>query len=209
MQKDLSIIIQTLHSGGVIAHPADTCYGLAGDFTNKKTVERIQKIKGRDAQKPMSIMLPLSIKAAFLRTEPHAHYALLDDFAQRVCEKLLPGPVTLLLPKGPAVPKWYYPDSPLIGIRIPDDKLTQEILEAFGSPLTTTSANLSGEPPCLTGDEVKGLFEHAENKPDLIVDGSIVGDGMAATVILVKDGKLEIVRKGAMSEEELERKLQD
>lgn len=197
MQKGIVEIIQILHSGGIVAHPADTCYGLAADFKRENAIKKIQAIKGRDAEKPMSLMLPLSMKGELGR------YALLDDFSKEACEKLLPGPVTLLLPKGPEIPKWYYPQAPLIGLRIPDDTLTQEILEAFGGPLITTSANLSSQPPCLIGEEVKAIFAQTEERPDLILEGVIQGSGQPSTVILVKGGHLKIVREGPVTEEDL------
>ena len=70
--------VQILRAGGVIAHPADTCFGLAADLMSEPALRKLQAIKGREAIKPMSIMLPAFMKDAL------GDYARLDDFARRV-----------------------------------------------------------------------------------------------------------------------------
>lgn len=189
-------IVNILQKGGVIAHPADTCFGLLGDVCNPEALKKIQAIKGRDALKPMSIMLPASLRGQL------GEWATLDDFARDVCEKLLPGPVTLVLPKGSKVPAHYFPETDLIGIRIPNDQATQDILEAFGGPLITTSANLSGQPLTYTHEAVAEAFKEAPVKPDLILEGQVI-PGPASTVIQVKHGLLTILRPGPLTRETL------
>ena len=144
--------VEILKNGGVIAHPADTCYGLAADLMNPDAVKKIQAIKARDKGKPMSIMLPVFMKSDINK------YAIVDGFSSSVCNKLLPGPVTILLPKGPNIPDYFFPESMYIGLRIPYEMMTQDILIKFKGPLITTSANLSGHPPCSTSTEVKKIF---------------------------------------------------
>lgn len=193
-------VIDFLRTGGVIAHPADTCFGLLGDFMNPAALQKIQAIKGRDGQKPMSVMLPASMKTRL------DDWVILDDFARKVCEKLLPGPVTLVLPKGPNVPAHYFPETATLGIRVPEDDATQEILEAFGGPLITTSANVSGRSLCFTDTEVREQFENVPVKPDLIL-GGMVEPRPASTVILVESGTLKILRQGRVTEQDLKNGL--
>jgi len=128
-KETLKQAVQILKTGGVVAHPADTCYGLAADLMNPEAVKKAQDIKGRDRNKPMSVMLPVFMQAEIGR------FAELDNFSRSVCEKLLPGPVTILLPKGPAIPDYFFPESRFIGIRIPYDMMTQDLLTAFKAPL--------------------------------------------------------------------------
>jgi L-threonylcarbamoyladenylate synthase len=190
--------IEILKAGGVIAHPADTCFGLLGDFKNPEALKKIQAIKGRDAIKPMSVMFPLSMKAHL------EDFVVLDTFARQVCEKLLPGAVTIVLPKNKGVPAHYFPEVATLGIRIPDDKATQEILEAFGGPLITTSANLSGQGLTYTNEEVEDAFKDAEVAPDLILEGR-VKEGPASTVIAIQNGEIKILREGPVTEQDLEK----
>jgi L-threonylcarbamoyladenylate synthase len=192
---------RVLKRGGVIAHPADTCYGFAADFKNKKALKKVIKIKNRDTANPMSIMLPVIAKDDIVK------YAVLSDFARMVTDRLLPGPVTILLPKGPAIPKDYYPDTPYIGIRIPYDSLTQDLLTAFMGPLITTSANISEEGSAATGQEVIKLFKNRPHRPDIVFQGKINSDCLPSTVILVKDHDIQITRPGPMTESRIRRIL--
>lgn len=190
--------IKILKDGGIIAHPADTCYGLAGDFTNKRALEKIQAIKGRDGKKPMSIMFPVYMKPDI------GEYAEMDDFAHFVCFELLPGPVTILLPKGKKIPDFYFPDSPYVGVRIPYDMGTEDILTKFRGPLITTSANVSSQPPCATCQEVCKIFDNHKNKPDLVFDGAIRNACLPSTVMLVENKKIKIIREGPMTKSQIE-----
>lgn len=196
--ENLAQAVQILKDGGVIAHPADTCYGLAADFRSPAGKKRLQEIKGRDGKNPMSIMLPAFMKADL------ADYAELDDFARMVADKLLPGPVTLLLPKGPEIPADYFPETPYIGIRIPYDALTQDILTAFKGPLITTSANISDEPALSTCGEVIKSFATFKTQPDLVFEGAVRNVCMPSTIVVVENGKVRLYRKGPMSQKQIE-----
>lgn len=201
---------QLLKSGGILAHPADTCFGLAGDLMNPEALKKIQQIKGREADKPMSIMLAqlgaVSYELGEHRSKKNSKlpapssqllgYVELSDYAKKACDKLLPGPITIVLPKGPKIPKWYFPETNWIGIRMVDDENVNQLLNAFGGPLITTSANLSGEPTCYTMEEVEKAFENAEVKPDAILVGEITDPKPPSTVIKVVEDRIEVLREG-------------
>ena len=190
--------VRVLKEGGVIAHPADTCFGLAADLLNKKALEKLQRIKGRDAGKPMSIMLPPHLKPML------GQYAQLNEFAEMVCEELLPGPVTIILPKGPKIPDYFFPPVPTIGIRVPYDELTTDILMRFRGPLITTSANLSDQPVCCSCADVKKIFKGSKHQPDLLLEGNLQGLCLPSTVISLKNDKITILRKGPLGKEQIE-----
>lgn len=194
----MSKIVSLLKDGGVIAHPADTCFGLAADLMNENAVKKLQQIKGRDAGKPMSIMLPAYMKAEI------GNYAKLNDFSKMVCDALLPGPVTIILPKGPKIPKYYFPEVDTVGIRIPYHLFTEDLLTQFRGPLVTTSANLSSEPVCCNQQEIREAFAKSKFKPDLLIEGDIQHDCMPSTVIKVERKEITILREGPLNKEELE-----
>ncbi len=196
--QDMKEAVQLLKEGGVLAHPADTCYGLAADLMNEKALKKLQGIKGRDRNKPMSIMIP-----AFLKPKIE-DYVVCDDFMTFVCEELLPGPVTIVLPKGPKIPDYFFPDEPNIGFRIPYDILTDTLLTKFQGPLITTSANLSDQPVCCSYEDVVKAFEENPVKPDLIFQGVIKNHCLPSTVILPKDKKVIILREGPIDKKKLE-----
>lgn len=187
-----------LRSGGVVAHPADTCFGLAGDLMNPETFQKIQAIKGRDADKPMSIMLPV------IQKDRLEDYVVMSEFAMMVADRLMPGPVTLLLPKGPKIPDFYFPGHQLIGVRIPMHELTQDLLTYFNGPLITTSANLSGEPLCFYHAEVIDYFDDQPTQPDLVIEGQCDEHQKASTVLKVLKDSVQIYRDGPLGKHELE-----
>lgn len=189
--------VAILKKGGIIAHPADTCYGLAGDLMNPEAFKKIQEIKGRDAQKPMSIMISVAQQLQINR------YAVLNDFSSYVVQTLFPGAVTLILPKGPDIPSFYFPENPDIGIRVPMHNITQDVLMAFKGPLITTSANPSGKELCLTHDEVLAAFKSSEYKPDLVIMGKTTHRS-ASTVIKVQDNYVQLIRKGPVTASQVE-----
>jgi L-threonylcarbamoyladenylate synthase len=198
-KENIGTAVRALKEGGVIAHPADTCYGLAGDLMNKNALERLQQIKGRDSDKPMSAMFP-----AYMKSELE-DYVLLDHFSEMVCDKLLPGPVTIVLPKGPKIPDYFFPEIETVGVRIPYDTLTNDLLTRFHGPLITTSANLSDRPVCCSCEDVRNSFEGKKNQPDLLLEGGMIKNMcMPSTVIRVKEDSVEILRDGPIKKEQME-----
>lgn len=193
--------IDSLKKEGVIAHPADTCFGLAGKLSSEAVMKKIQAIKGRDAKKPMSIMLPES------QLKNLEDYVVLDEFSQRMCEKLLPGPVTLILEKGPKIPSHFFPEINHVGIRVPDDHQVLELLNQLGEAIITTSANFSGEPTCYSPEEVIKAFEERGQKPDALLEGEITEKKAPSTVIKIEKGTWTILREGPISDEEIERQM--
>jgi L-threonylcarbamoyladenylate synthase len=196
-QNTLKEAVLLLKNGGVIAHPADTCFGLTCDLMNPKAVEKIQAIKGRDFKKPMSVMISVAEQLNL------GKYAKMNDFSSSVARKLFPGAVTLLLPKGLSIPEHFFPRENLIGLRMPMHELTQDILIAFNGPLITTSANPSGKDICFTHEEVFQYFNESEYKPDIVFEGRSNKHNLASTVIEVKRDSLKIIRKGPMTVEQL------
>jgi len=196
--ENIEKVVQTLREGGIVAHPADTCYGLAGDLMKEEALKKLQLIKGRDAKKPMSIML-----AAYMKPELQG-FADLNEFAEMACEKLFPGPVTIVLPKGPRIPDYFFPELETVGVRIPYDFKTNDLLMKFKGPIITTSANLSDQPVCCTCEDVIRAFEESEHKPVFLLDGEIQGPCLPSTVISLENDEVRILREGPMQKEQLE-----
>jgi len=196
--ENIGKAVEILKAGGIVAHPADTCFGLAADLMNEDAIDKLKLIKGRDAVKPMSIMLP-----AFIQPKLN-EYSQLNDFAEMICDKLFPGPVTIVLPKGPKIPESFFPQIPTIGIRIPYDAKMNDLVMKFGSPLITTSANLSDQPVCCSCEDVVNIFESSEHQPDLMLEGDIQGSCMPSTVISLENDKVTILREGPLEKEQIE-----
>ena len=159
-------------SGKVFVYPTDTVYGLGCDASNTSSVDRIKKIKGRDADKPLSVIAP-SIE--WIRDN-----CLIDEGLD--LGKYLPGPYTLILKKKDAGFLDLVASGDTIGVRIPDSEFCDDIRKV-GRPFVTTSVNLSGENPAVRVEEID---DRIIKKVDGVVDVGKL-DGRPST--LVVDGK--------------------
>jgi len=181
--------VSALKSGGLVIYPTDTIYGIGCDMTNKKALDKLNRLKNRPKNKSFSfICKDLSVAS---------RYAVLSDPAHRVMRHALPGPYTFILPKGEGIPRKMTSSTHSVGIRIPDHPVTRTMADEFGSPIITTSVNVSDEEPvAAVGDlppeflavvSVVIDFGPLENEPSTVID--FTGDSP------------EVVRKGKGYEE--------
>jgi len=172
MVYDWGKIMNVLREGGVITHPTDTCYGLACDPLNKKAIERLYELKKMPKDKPVTIMV--------YSLDDAQKQGVFSLKALELASRGWPGDLTLIVPK--------ISGDGDIGIRIPGDDFTLEMLKRWGGPLTTTSANISGganpysSEIALAGDYVVRAGEIPLKKP--------------STIIKIIDDKIEIIRQG-------------
>ena len=181
-----------ISKGGVALFPSDGIYGLACDPLDEKAVSRIHEIKGRDDGKPSAVMY----------LSPLAMRELVRDLGQRVSEafgRLLPGPVTLIVPN----PRHRYPlacraDPSRLGVRVIDGPLA-----GVRFPLFQTSANLSEEP---APSSFAGIVPEVKEAVDLAIDGGRL-TGLPSTVVDLTDfdenGTWTVLREGGMSRGDL------
>jgi len=169
-----------LRSGGVIAFPTDTVYGLAAAADDEVARRRIYLIKGRPVGLPLILMA-----AAESQLEGFVH---LDSRAEAIIRSWWPGPLTVILhAKGGGT----------LGVRIPKHDVALELLRAAG-PLMTTSANLHGKDPAMTADEAATL-----NGLAAILDGGKAPGGVASSVLDLTGPEPHVLREGAISTAQL------
>jgi len=183
-----------LKNGGVIAHATETCYGLACDLTNPEAVEKLFQIKDR----PMT----QAVSALFESVEQAKEYVEWNDLAEELAAKYLPGPLTMIMTMRSDAPRKLFatPEgtTQTIGVRISSHATAQALVEAFGSPLSTTSANVHGEPnPYSPGDISEQYAAHAI-VPDLVSDDGSLLKNDASTVIDITNGKIHVLRAGPL-----------
>ena len=177
--------VEVLERGGIIVYPTDTVYGIGCDLFNKKAIERIYHLKGKERKKPLSFIVP--------NLKDISTYAMVSDFSYRIMRRLLPGPYTFVLPATKMVPKKIAKvNKKTIGIRIPDNKICQMLLEAFPKPIISTSANLSGAD--ILNDPVE-IDEELGNLIDLILDSGLLGFE-ASTVVDLTGNEPIVLRPG-------------
>src|SRR3989344_6261851 len=157
--KQLDQAINILKSGGVVVYPTDTSYGLAVDATNVKAVKKLYSLKGRDFKKPIHV-IPTS-KATIKNI-------VRIDRSTTLLYKLMPGPLTIVLPLKAKGKSWQMLSAGMktLGIRLPNNNLALELVKKFGRPITTTSANKSFGINCYSVAEVRKEFAKSRLKPD-------------------------------------------
>jgi tRNA threonylcarbamoyl adenosine modification protein (Sua5/YciO/YrdC/YwlC family) len=184
---------EIIRAGGVIGVPTDTVYGIAADAQNKRAIERIYEIKGRDSDKPVAICVD-SIDQVYLWGKIKVPRALL--------ETLLPGAVTLVFERQAALNPDINPSTQLIGIRIPDNQFVVSLAKNHQGPVALTSANRSSLQSTLEVGEFQDLWPAL----DCVFDGGRLSSCEASekaaragsTVIdLSREGFYRIIREGS------------
>lgn len=183
-QRLIARVVDCLRNGGIIAYPTDTTYGIGCSIFNKKGIERIYRMKQREHKKPFSFICP--------NLSEVARFARLSNTAFKILKRHLPGPYTFVLEATRDVPDLLLTRQKTVGIRIPDNRICLEIVQMLGSPIVTTSANLSGDEPTGNPGFIDDIFGH---QLDIVVDGGILTKEVSSVVNLVNDTP-EIIRAG-------------
>ncbi len=176
--------VEVLRRDGVIVYPTDTIYGLGCDVTSKAAVERIRRIKGRDANKPMSFVCSDLVQVS--------RYGHVSNFAHRILKRFLPGPYTFVLTATKETPRVFQSKQKTVGIRIPDHPVPLALVEQLGSPVVSTSANESDEEVVTNPADLERIFGH---RVDLIMECGTL-PVLASSVISLVDDTVEILREG-------------
>jgi L-threonylcarbamoyladenylate synthase len=189
-QVEKGIVI--LKKGGVIAFPTDTVYGLGASMAIGSAVERVYRIKER----PRHMALPLLL-ADLSQLEKIA--ISIPPSARLLAERFWPGPLTLVLLKSDAVPDIVTAGSETVAVRIAAHPIPTALARGVGTAIVGTSANLSGQPSALTTEEARAQLG---DRVELIIEGDCPG-GKESTIVDLSGEKPVILRRGALSEEEL------
>ncbi len=196
---DTSRAAEIVKGGGLLAVPTETVYGLAANGLDGEAVKKIYEVKGRPDVKPLSLMVAgREAMDAYCEDVPAAAYALADAF--------WPGPLTIILKSRGIVPEIVRAGGSTVGLRCPDHPLTLDVLRRSGLPLAAPSANPSGQPSPKTAQKVAEYFD---GKIDAILDGGECGIGTESTIIDLSAPEGRILRKGALSEAEINAALTD
>lgn len=184
---------EVIRLGGIIAFRTDTFYGLGADPLNRQAVKRIRELKGREDAKPILILLSdLSEVDRFISHQ--------SEVFQKLANRFWPGPLTLVDVARPELPTELTAGTETIGVRLPDEEGVRALVRACGGALTATSANIAGQPPARTAEDVQNFFPTGI---DLIVDGGEVTATQASTVLDLSGAQPRLAREGAVTREDL------
>jgi L-threonylcarbamoyladenylate synthase len=174
--------VSVLMHDGLIIYPTETVYGLGADAFSEEAIRKVYEAKKRDLAKPISIAVSdFEMLAIVCHTDARMH-----EFLQA----FLPGPVTVVVPAKRIVPDILTGGTGLIGIRIPAHPLAQQVIERFDSPITATSANLSGA-------KDPQIPEECTVPRDLLIDSGRL-PGTPSTVVDLTNNT--IIRRGAQAD---------
>lgn len=129
--RQVSRVADIIKEGGLVVYPTDTIYGLGCDMMQKKSVERVYQMKGKDRKHPLSFICP-DLKNI-------AKYAVVSNVAYRLMKRILPGAYTIILPASREVPRLLISKAVTVGIRVPDHPVTRMLVENLDAPIITTS----------------------------------------------------------------------
>ncbi|WP_434582814.1 L-threonylcarbamoyladenylate synthase type 1 TsaC [Klebsiella sp. R390] len=145
--------VAVLHNEHVIAYPTEAVFGVGCDPDSEKAVMRLLELKQRPVDKGLIL-----IAANFEQLKPYIDDSQLNDEQRATIYACWPGPVTFVFPANASTPRWLTGRFDSLAVRVSDHPLVIALCEAYGKPLVSTSANLSGQPPCRTTAEVLAQF---------------------------------------------------
>lgn len=193
-EEAITLAIDILKRGGLVAFPTDTVYGLGASMGSDAALERVYQIK----QRPRNQALPLLLAdAPDLVKVVHP----VSELAWRLVEYLWPGALTLVLPKAATVPK-LVSTTRSVAVRLPNHPVPRALARGLGLPITGTSANLSGLPSPVTAQEVASQLADGV---DLIIDGGPCWAGVESTIIDLSGSEPLLLRQGAIKLSDIEK----
>ncbi|XZF13467.1 L-threonylcarbamoyladenylate synthase [Chitinophagaceae bacterium MMS25-I14] len=186
--RNIKTVVDCLRNGGVIIYPTDTIYGLGCDIYNAHAIERICRIKNIDPKKAQFsfICKDLSNLSNYAKS--------VDTPVFRVLKKALPGPYTFILEASREVPKQLKTKKDTVGIRVPDNIITQTLVEELGHPIMSVSLPMNSDVEYYTDPEI--MHDVFEKQVDIVIDSGF-GNIIPSTVVDCTSGIPELIREGA------------
>ena len=185
--KEIARVVAIIKNGGLVIYPSDTVYALGCDITNNRALEKVAKIKGIKLAKAnfSFVCKDLSNLSDYVKQIDTATFKLL--------KRALPGPYTFILPGNNNLPT-VFKKKKEVGIRVPDNAITQAIVEQLGNPIVSTSIYDEDEViEYMTDPEL--IYEKWSSKVAVVVDGGY-GGNVASTIVDLTSGEPILVREG-------------
>ena len=180
-----------LQTGGLVAFPTDTVYGIGALAFDGNAVESIYAAKERPMEKSIPVLLGDAADLEKVAMD-------IPDSARRLSDRFWPGPLTIIVPRRPELPE-AISSTATVGVRVPDHEFARALLQAAG-PLAVTSANVSGAQSPLTAQEV---YEQLGGRIALILDGGRTPGGVPSTLVDCTSAELKVLREGPLALERL------
>ncbi len=196
LEAAIACAVGRLKSGDIVALPTETVYGLAADATDVAAVLRIFEAKARPRFDPLIVHLP---SPSALNSVIQSKIAL-TEIEYKLTEHFWPGPFTLVLSRNSVIPDIVVSGLPTVALRVSAHPLFGEIVRRLGRPIAAPSANRFGN---VSPTSAADVLAELEFRIPLIVDGGRTEHGVESTIVAVRDGRIEILRPGPITEEQL------
>lgn len=193
--EDIKKAAEIIKNGGLVGMPTETVYGLGANALNPKAVLDIFKAKGRPADNPLIVHI-----SDVSQIEKFSLAEEIPENAKILAEKFWPGPLTMIVKKGKAVPDEVSAGLDTVAIRFPSHPVAQKLISFAGLPVAAPSANLSGSPSPTTPQHV---MRDLKGKIPAIIDGGICNVGLESTVITLTENPPRLLRPGGITLEQL------
>lgn len=190
IRKAASVVL----SGGILAFPTDTSYGLGVNPFDDEAVSRLYRLKQRERQKPLILLLSSSEQLSDLTEE-------VPDEAKKLMEHFWPGPLTLLFTASDELKSFLVGNTGKIGVRVPGSRIARKIIDACRIPVTATSANISGQPSARSAQEVNRYFK---NMIEMILEVGVSHRDKESTVLDVTTSPPLLIREGEIGLDRIE-----
>lgn len=195
LRKDISLAVDAINNGEIVAFPTETVYGLGGDAFCISAINKIFEVKGRAKNNPLNILCASVEQAKSLTSN-------WNQTAEILARDFWPGALTLILPKSEKVSEEITAGNETVGIRIPNQKQALELIKRSNTPIVAPSANLSGRP---SPTQATHVFSDLNGKIPFIIDGGNSKIGLESTIF---DCQNQIIlRLGAVTKSQIEKSL--
>jgi len=184
----LACAAEVLRAGGIVAFPTDTVYGVGAHAFLPHAVQRLYTAKVRPPDKAIPLLIADASLLPYVAQE-------IPPIACELAARFWPGALTLVMRRTAMVSDEITAGGDTVGVRAPDHPVAQALLRLLNVPLATTSANLSGQPPAITAQEV---LAQLDGQIDLLLDGGPCPGGVASTVLDVTTSPPRVLRAGPL-----------
>lgn len=189
-QNETNELANILKNDGVICVPTDTVYGICARIDSENARNKLAVVKNRPISKSIAIMCA--------NEKQIKEIGIVNEKTEKLIHAFMPGPITLILLKGPNLPKYINVGSTEVGVRMATSKTLEDLIEKTGCPIFMTSANQSGTSTCATLDDIE------KSCPTL--DGIMEGDvsfGRESTIVDCTSENFKILRDGPITMEQI------